>query len=302
VLKEFFMKIGFLGLGNMGEPMARNLLNSDNHEITVYNRTFSKTENLKKKGAHVAGSVQELVSNADVLITMLSDDYALLSVMYDEGGLDAMNEGAIHVSMSTISTELSREFEDVHEQENTTFVSAPVFGRPDFAAEGKLWIVAAGDNEAIEKCKPLFDIMGRETSVVGEESFKANIVKVAGNFMIASMIESMGESFALIKKSGMDIKKYLEIINGALFNSPIYKNYGTLIADESYTPAGFKMKHGLKDVSLALESAGTAEVPMPLASLMHDHYLSGVAKGWEDFDWAALAKVSAEMAGIKDGD
>ena len=294
------MKIGFLGLGNMGEPMARNLLKSGDHELTVYNRTQSKTEKLKNEGADVADSVEDLVSGKDVVITMLSDDFALLSVMYDEGGLDAMDEDTIHISMSTISTELSRELDEVHDEEGSFFVSAPVFGRPDFAADGKLWIVAAGDSDAVEKCKPLFDIMGRETSVVGDEAYKANLVKVAGNFMIASMIESLGESFALIKKSGMDIKEYLEIINGALFNSPIYKNYGSLIADESYTPAGFKMKHGLKDVSLALETANASEVPMPLASLMHDHYLSGIAKGWSEYDWAALAKVSAEMAGIKE--
>ncbi|HKJ33103.1 MAG TPA: NAD(P)-dependent oxidoreductase [Balneolales bacterium] len=294
------MKIGFLGLGNMGEPMARNLLKSGDYELTVYNRTQSKTEKLKNEGADVADSVEDLVSGKDVVITMLSDDFALLSVMYDEGGLDAMDEDTIHISMSTISTELSRELDEVHDEEGSFFVSAPVFGRPDFAADGKLWIVAAGDSDAVEKCKPLFDIMGRETSVVGDEAYKANLVKVAGNFMIASMIESLGESFALIKKSGMDIKEYLEIINGALFNSPIYKNYGSLIADESYTPAGFKMKHGLKDVSLALETANASEVPMPLASLMHDHYLSGIAKGWSEYDWAALAKVSAEMAGIKE--
>jgi len=294
------MKIGFLGLGNMGEPMARNLLKSGDYELTVYNRTQSKTEKLKNESADVADSVEDLVSGKDVVITMLSDDFALLSVMYDEGGLDAMDEDTIHISMSTISTELSRELDEVHDEEGSFFVSAPVFGRPDFAADGKLWIVAAGDSDAVEKCKPLFDIMGRETSVVGDEAYKANLVKVAGNFMIASMIESLGESFALIKKSGMDIKEYLEIINGALFNSPIYKNYGSLIADESYTPAGFKMKHGLKDVSLALETANASEVPMPLASLMHDHYLSGIAKGWSEYDWAALAKVSAEMAGIKE--
>lgn len=293
------MKIGFLGLGNMGEPMARNLLQSGDHDLTIYNRTKSKTEKLEKEGAKVAGSVEALFSNNEVIITMLSDDNALLSVMYDEGGLDAIRDDAIHISMSTISTELARELEEVHEEEGATFVSAPVFGRPDVADSGKLWIVAAGDSSAMDNCKPLFEIMGRETSVVGEEAYKANLIKVSGNFMIASMIESLGESFALIEKSGMDIKNFLEIINGALFNSAIYKNYGTLIADESYTPAGFKMKHGLKDVSLALETANAAEVPMPLASLMHDHYLSGVAKGWSEYDWAALAKVSAEMAGIK---
>lgn len=293
------MKIGFVGLGSMGLPMAKNLQEAK-YDLIVYNRTISKADELKAKGAKVAGSAKEVAAEADILITMLSDDDALLSIMYDDGVIESMKDEAIHLSMSTISAELSRELTEEHADGNQIFVSAPVFGRPDVAEAGKLWIVAAGEEEAVEQCKPLFEAMGRNHSIVGYEPYMANLMKISGNFMIASMIEALGESFALIRKSGLDTKQFLDIIDNALFQSAIYKNYGTLIADQKYSPAGFKLQHGLKDVRLALESADEEEVPMPLASLMKDHYLSGVAKGWNDMDWSALAKISADAAGLED--
>ena len=292
------MKIGFIGLGSMGLPMAKNL-HEAKQDLIVYNRTKSKAKELKDIGVIVAETAREVAEQADVLITMLSDDNALLSVMYDDEVLEALKEGTLHISMSTISAELSREFTEVHEEENQSFVSAPVFGRPDVAAAGKLWIVAAGDDESIKMAKPIFDILGRNHTVIGNEPFMANVVKVTGNFMIASMLEALGESFALIRKSGLDAGQFLEVIDNALFQSAIYRNYGSLMVQETYTPAGFKMKHGLKDVKLALEAADDAEVPMPLASLMRDHYMSGIAKGWSEYDWAALGKISSDTAGLE---
>lgn len=292
------MKIGFIGLGSMGLPMANNLFEAG-QDIIVYNRTKSRAKELEEKGVAVADSARAVAEQSDILITMLADDNALLSVMYDDEVLDNLKDGALHISMSTISAELSREFADVHEEENQNFISAPVFGRPDVAAAGKLWIVASGDDESVEKAKPLFDILGRNYTIIGSEPYMANVVKVSGNFMIASMLEALGESFALIRKSGLDAGQFLDVIDNALFQSAIYRNYGSLMVKESYTPAGFKMKHGLKDVRLAIEAADEAEVPMPLASLMRDHYLSGVAKGWSEYDWAALGKINSDASGLE---
>ena len=292
------MKIGFIGLGSMGLPMANNL-HEAKQDIIVYNRTKSKAKELEDKGVKVAATAREAAEQSDILITMLSDDNALLSVMYDDEVLDAMKEGALHISMSTISAELSREFTEVHEEENLNFVSAPVFGRPDMATAGKLWIVAAGDEESIAKSKPLFEILARDFTIIGDEPFMANVVKISGNFMIASMLEALGESFALVRKSGLDAGQFLEVIDNALFQSAIYRNYGSMLVKESYTPAGFKLKHGLKDIRLALEAADEAEVPMPLASLIKDHYVSGVAKGWSEYDWSALGKINYDASGLE---
>lgn len=292
------MKIGFIGLGSMGLPMASNLFDAK-QDIIVYNRTKSKAKELEDKGVEVAGSAREVAEQSDILITMLSDDNALLSVMYDDEVLDAMKEGTLHISMSTISAELAREFAEVHEEENLNFVSAPVFGRPDMATAGKLWIVAAGDEDSIEKSKPLFEILGRDYTIIGDKPFMANVIKVSGNFMIASMLEALGESFALVRKSGLDAGQFLEVIDNALFQSALYRNYGSMLVKESYTPAGFKLKHGLKDIRLALEAADEAEVPMPLASLMKDHYVSGVAKGWGEYDWSALGKINSDASGLE---
>lgn len=291
------MKTGFIGLGSMGLPMAKNLHDAG-IDLIVYNRTASKAEPLKKAGVPVAKSAADIAGQSDLLITMVSNDEALLTLLYDDGVLNDLKEGAIHVDMSTISAELAREITEVHEEEGHSYVSAPVFGRPDMAEAGKLWVVAGGNSKAVAAAQKAFDAVGRATTVVSDEPWHANIIKIAGNFMIASMVEAFGETFALVEKSGVDKYKFLEVITNALFDVPIYKGYGKQIADERYSPALFKMKHGLKDVGLALEAAGEAEVPMPTAGLIHSHFLSGIARGWEDMDWSALAKVCASNAGI----
>lgn len=294
------MKIGFIGLGRMGSAIAQNLSKAG-ADLSVYNRTPSKTEKFREQGVPAAGSARELAQGADVLFTMLSDDHALRSILYGEGVLEAMPEGRMHVSMSTVSPDLIRELDGAHAQRGSKLVSAPVFGRPESAEKAQLWVLAAGDKEAVDRCRPMLEAVGRGMTVVGAEPHKANLVKIAGNFMIASMIEALGESFSLVRKSGIEAKAFLGIINDALFRSPIYQNYGGMIAEEAYAPAAFKMAYGLKDVRLALEAAEKARAPMPLGSLLHDHYLSGLARGWEELDWAALAKVSAEMAGLGGG-
>ena len=291
------MKVGFVGLGNMGSVMARNLLKAG-HTVTVYNRTRARAEALRADGAGVAGSPAE-AAGGDVAITMLSDDHAVEEAALGAQGLvKATNPGAIHVSMSTISPALSERLRQAHAQAGQGYVAAPVLGRPEAAAAAKLFILAAGPAEALAACRPLFDALGQRTFSLGENPAAANVVKLSCNFLLAAAIESLAEAFAWIRKSGIDPQLYLELLTTTLFTAPVYKTYGRLIAKEAYTPAGFKMPLGLKDVRLALAAAETAAVPMPMASLIHDHMVSAIALGFEDLDWSALGRIAALRAGI----
>ena len=292
------MKVGFIGLGSMGLPIARLLLQAG-HTVVVYNRTRSRADPLKPLHPTIADSPAAAARGADVLVTMVADDAALEEVMLGaSAALPALARGAIHVSMSTISPKLSRALAERHRTAGQEYVAAPVFGRPEAAEAKKLWIVVAGPAPAIERCRPLLDAMGQGVIVAGDDPGRANVIKLAGNFLLAAAIEAMGEAFALVRKYGVAPADLLEIVNGRLFRSPIYENYGKLIADERYEPAGFKLRYGLKDVRLALGAADDVAAPMPLASLMHDRYLSGVARGWGDIDWAGLARIAAADAGL----
>ncbi len=293
------MKVGFIGLGNMGQPMARNLLKAG-HELVVYNRTRSRAEELAREGARVASTPTETCASG-VVLTMLADDHAVEECVFGATGiLEALPRGGIHVSMSTISTALSRRLAEAHAAKGQSFVAAPVFGRPEAAAAARLVVVVAGPTAAIERCRPLLEAVSRKLFVIAAEAPAANILKLAGNFLIASMLEGLAEAFALARKSGIDPAQFLEIVNGALFQSPVYENYGKLMVEQRYEPAGFKLRLGLKDIRLALAAAEAANVPMPLASLLRDHLLSAVARGQGDLDWASLARVLAENAGLKD--
>jgi 3-hydroxyisobutyrate dehydrogenase-like beta-hydroxyacid dehydrogenase len=291
------MDVGFIGLGNMGQAIARNLLKAG-HRLTVYNRTREKAQALASEGAKVADSPVDAWRNP-VVITMLAEDAAVEALVFGDGaGLSTLAQDAVHVSMSTISVALSDRLAEAHRHAGQAYVAAPVFGRPDAAAAAKLFIVAAGAEPAVARCQPMFDAIGRRTFVIGDKPSAANLVKLSGNFLIASMIESLGEAFALIRKGGVDPHAYLEIVTGTLFSAPAYKTYGALIANEQYQPAGFKMSLGLKDIRLALAAADALAAPMPAASLIHDHFLAGVAQGDGDSDWAGLARLSARNAGL----
>ena len=291
------MDVGFIGLGHMGQAMARNLLKGG-HRVTVYNRTRDKAEALRAEGAKVAGSPAETWRNP-VVITMLADDAAVEAVVFEDGaGLSTLDQGAVHISMSTISVALSDRLAEAHGKAGQAYVAAPVFGRPDAAAAAKLFIVAAGAQPAVARCMPLFDAMGQRTFVIGDKPSSANLIKLSGNFLIASMIECLGEAFALVRKGGIDAHAYLEILTSSLFSAPVYKTYGGLIADQQYEPAGFRMALGLKDIRLALTAADALAVPMPAASLVHDHFLAGLAQGEGDSDWSGLARLSARNAGL----
>src|SRR6058998_2928623 len=227
------MKVGFIGLGHMGAGMAANLLRAG-HEVTVYNRSASRARALVEQGAHAAARVAD-ACRGDAVITMLADDGAVENVVFGEDGvIEALRKGAIHVSMSTISVALSERLAAAHANAGQRFVAAPVFGRPEAAAAGKLFIVAAGAPDVVDACRPLFEAMGQRTFPLGEEPRAANLVKLSGNFLIASMLEALGEAMALVEKGGVDRHRYLDLITSTLFPAPIYKMYGGLIAERKF--------------------------------------------------------------------
>jgi 3-hydroxyisobutyrate dehydrogenase-like beta-hydroxyacid dehydrogenase len=292
------MKIAFLGLGNMGTPMARNLLRAS-HDVTVWNRTRSKSDASRADNAKVADSVANATHGADFVITMMADDHAVSSAALDAGGiLENLGPGAIHISMSTISVALSLELAAEHAKRGQHYVAAPVFGRPEAAAAAKLFIAAAGDASAVERCQPIFDAVGQRTFVIGASPEMANVVKLSGNFLIFSVIEALGEAVALTRKYGIDPHAYIEFLTSTLFSAPVYKTYGGIIADESFEPAGFRMRLGLKDVRLVLAAAEAVDVPMPSASLIRDTVLAAIGRGMENLDWSSIARLVAENAGL----
>jgi len=293
------MKIGFIGLGSMGSGMARNLIEAG-HALTVYNRTRSRAEEFQPLGARVADTPGEVASDAETVITMLADDRALEDVIFGPGKvLESLAAGAVHISMSTISLALSRRLLAAHREKGQHYLAAPVFGRPDAAAAGKLFIVVGGAAQQIERCSALFEALGQKTFVAGDDPPMANLIKLTGNFMITTVIESLAEAFALVRKSGGDPNKLLEVLTGSLFAAPIYKNYGGIIAAEKFEPAGFKLPLGLKDNRLILAAAEEAAVPMPMASLVHDRFVAAMAQGLKDADWSAIARVSLRSAGLQ---
>lgn len=292
-------KIGLIGLGNMGLPIARNILKAG-YKLAVYNRTRSRAEPLRAEGAQIADSPAALASGADIVMTMLADDRAVEQVTFQDAGLlNALPAGAIHVSISTISPALSRRLAAAHGERSQGYVSAPVFGRPEAAEAAKLVVMAAGPADAVERCRPVLEAIGRKLFVLGAEAFTANVVKVAGNFMLGSMLETLGEALALVRKAGVDPKQFVEIVCGSLFQSPVYENYGRIIAEKRFEPAGFKVTLGFKDVGLALAAGEEMRVPLPFASMIHDNLLSAIARGRADLDWSALAQIAAENAGLE---
>ncbi len=290
------MKVGFIGLGQMGSGMAASLLTAG-HEVTVYNRTASRMQPLVERGARAATRVHDACLG-DAVMTMLADDAALEHVVFGDGGvLASLPPTAVHVSLSTIGVALSERLAAAHAEARQRFVAAPVFGRPEAAAAAKLFVVVAGAADALATCAPLFDAIGQKTFRIGDEPRDANLVKLSGNFLIAAVIESLGEAIALVGKGGIDRQRYLDVMTSTLFTAPVYKNYGAMIVDERFEPAGFAAPLGQKDIRLTLAAAETLGVPMPLASLLRDRFLTLLAQGGEDLDWSAIGQLAAQDAG-----
>ncbi|MGA2400875.1 MAG: NAD(P)-dependent oxidoreductase [Syntrophobacteraceae bacterium] len=294
------MKVGFIGLGNMGSGMAANLLKTG-HEVTVYNRTAGKMQALVEQGAHPAARVAD-ACRGEAVITMLADDGAVEGVVFGgEGVIGNLGKGYVHICMSTISAGLSERLAAAHASAGLRFVAAPVFGRPEAAAAAKLFIVAAGDRDAVDACMPLLNAMGQKIFYFGDKPQDANLVKLSGNFLIASVIEALGEAMALVGKAGVDLRQYLDLLTSTLFSAPVYRIYGGLIAEKKFEPAGFAVPLGHKDIRLTLAAAETLRVPMPLASLLRDRFLTLLAHGGERLDWSAISQVAAKDSGQSGG-
>jgi 3-hydroxyisobutyrate dehydrogenase-like beta-hydroxyacid dehydrogenase len=258
---------------------------------------MAKAEPLVAVGAKRASDLADACRN-DVVFTMLADDHALEDTAFGPGGLiETLPRGALHVSCSTISVALSERLTDAHARAGQRFVSAPVFGRPEAAAAAKLFVAAAGPADAIATAQPLFEALGQKTFVLGETPSSANLVKLSGNFLIAVVIESLGEAVALVTKGGVDRHAYIDLLTSTLFNAPVYKVYGHLIADRAFEPAGFAAPLGFKDVRLAQAAAETLKVPLPLASLLRDRFLRLLAEGGEHLDWSAISTLAMRDSG-----
>lgn len=292
------MNIGFIGLGSMGLEMARRL-QADGHQLTGYDLDPAKGEALVSVGVRLAKTLREL-TDCEIIISMLPNDDALRAVFYsDDGLIDAMSAQVIHLSMATISPEMSKRLTASHHEAGGYFVAAPVLGRPERAAQGKLFIIAAGAPDAVDICRPLFEILGERTFDFGAEPYLANTVKIAFNFMTATAIESLGESFALVRKAGVDAEQFLELVTNSLFSCVTYDAYAPMVAREICEPAAFRLDLGLKDVNLVIDAANQFKVPLPIASVLQTQMIGALARDYGDRDWAVLGVLNARNAGLK---
>ncbi|MDB5141991.1 MAG: NAD(P)-dependent oxidoreductase [Mucilaginibacter sp.] len=292
-------KIGFIGLGSMGLNMAKNLTAAGYH-LQVYNRSIEKANELEQTAITKCKTPAEAANNVPVVITMLPDDDVVKEAISGKDGiLQTLQKGGVHISMSTISPDMAQELADLHKSAGNSYLAAPVFGRPEAAAAKKLWICVSGSQRAKEIAKPILECLGQGVTDFGEDAGGANVVKIAGNFMIMSSLEIMAEAFTLAEKHGLDGAKVADFFGSTLFNAPIYQNYGKLIANKQYEPVGFKAKLGYKDARLTFKLAQQSETPMPVATVVHNRLLSAVAKGWGDRDWVeAVGRGVTEDAGI----
>jgi 3-hydroxyisobutyrate dehydrogenase-like beta-hydroxyacid dehydrogenase len=292
------MKIGFLGLGNMGLPIAGNLIRA-RHDVVIWNRSAQKARSLVDAGAVSAATPRDAALEADVVFSMLADDIALETVLSGEDGLLAgLKPNALHISLSTISVAAAASVTGQHSERRQRFVAAPVFGRPDAAATAKLFVAAAGAAADVDYAKPLFAAFSQRVFYVGETPAAACLVKLCGNFMILSAIESLGEAMTLAEKGGVARAKLVEILTGTLFDAPVFRVYGAILAEGRFRPAGFAAPLGLKDMRLVGQAAEAQRVPMPVLNVLRDHLLQTIATEGEDIDWSGIGKIIARNAGL----
>ncbi len=291
------MKLGFIGLGHMGAPMAARLCQAG-HEVIVYNRTYERTQPLVAQGAKAVRHVAE-ACDVEVVFTMLADDTAVEQMVFEgDGILESLKPGGVHVSCSTISVALSKWLAASHADAKQDYLALPVFGRPDAVAAGKLFLVAGGRQELIERLQPLLDVLGQRTFVVSADPEKANLAKLAGNFVLGTVIESVGESLALAEKGGLGRHQFVDLLTSTLFTAPVYKNYGAMIASRNFETGAFTVALGHKDVRLALEAADALKVPMPFGAIMHNRCLAIEAQGGGHLDWSAMGSLAAKEAAL----
>ncbi|MFJ5154843.1 NAD(P)-dependent oxidoreductase [Streptomyces sp. NPDC088353] len=286
--------IGFVGLGTMGRPMARRLL-AAGHRVVVWNRSRPAVEELRGDGAEAAADLVE-VFGLPVVMSMLSDDAGVRSLILDSGVLDGA-ECRVHVNLATVSAGFASEAEQRHTRRGVGYVAAPVLGRADVAAAGKLNVLAAGAPEALDLARPVLEPLAGRIWELGDDPARANVVKIAVNFLLAAAIEATAEATSLVESYGVDAAAFVELISGTLFPGPVYGTYGGLMAEQRYEPPGFTTRLGLKDVGLALSAAHRRDMALPTGSLVRDALLEAVAAGWSERDWATLAEVARRRAG-----
>jgi 3-hydroxyisobutyrate dehydrogenase-like beta-hydroxyacid dehydrogenase len=291
-------RIGFIGLGAMGSAMAGNLI-AAGYRLDVYNRTASKAAPLVARGAHLCERPFDAAHARGILVSMVADDASLEHLVMSEPSIaERLAPGGIHISMTTVSPSISRRLAKYHEQCGSALVVAPVFGRPEAAAAKRLWICTSGPAEAKEKARPVLEAMGQAIFDFGEEPGAANAVKLGGNFMIAAAMEAMGEALAMVEKCGVDRVAAMDLWSKTIFSCPVYQGYGAAIARRLHEPAGFRLPLGMKDVDLALKAATEVAAPMPLASIVHDRFVTAIAKGRAEMDWSAVALCASDDAGL----
>jgi 3-hydroxyisobutyrate dehydrogenase-like beta-hydroxyacid dehydrogenase len=291
------MDLGFVGLGAMGQGMARVLLRAG-HRVAVWNRTRARAEALAADGAAVAATPAE-AARSGLVLTMVADDRALeLVTAGPDGVLAGLPEGGVHVSLSTVGPDMVELLARRHADAGRALVSAPVFGRPDAAAAGKLAVVAAGAPEALARARPALEALGPKLFVLGAAPAEANLVKLAGNFLITVAIEGLAEALAVVGRAGVDRAQFLEVLLGTLFDAPVFRAYGRILLEERWSPPGFALPLGVKDNRLLLQAGERLAVPLPLASLVRDRMLAALARGYGDQDWSAFARITAEEAGV----
>lgn len=291
------MQIAFLGLGKMGFAMAKRLLDAGS-SVVAWNRTVTKSHELAAHGGTLATSPAEAVAGAEVVLTMLFDDAAHEDVLLVKGGaLDAMRPGTLHISLSTISVALSQCLTEEHHRRGQSFVAAPVFGRPNVAEEGRLWIVVAGEETAIQKARPVLEPMSRGISIVGREPRQAHALKLGGNFLISAMIHSLSEAFVYAESQGIDPSDFLNAVNSALFQSPFYAAYGNVMLHPPAQP-GATVELGAKDLRLLREAAAGQHTNLSLADEMARIFAEAEREGLGQIDWAVGQYRMAQKRGI----
>ena len=289
--------VGVVGLGHMGEAFALNLIGSG-YRVLAYDRNADRVERLGRRGAEVASRLAAL-SACDIVVTSLPDDSALEAVMLSRGGLiGLLSPNALHLSMSTISPGLSRRLDKAHRDAGQHYVAAPVLGNPDLARAGKLFVLAAGADNDLARVRPLLDHLGQRVFVIGQDPSAANLMKLAGNVMTATTLQSMGEVLALLRKGGIAEQTAFDVLTNSLFDSRVHRVYGGKIVERRFRPAGMTVPLAVKDLRLALAEGERESVPMPSASVARDRLVGMIARGWSDLDWSALGLLAAEEAGL----
>lgn len=293
------MKVGFIGLGNMGLPMAQNILKAG-FPLWAHNRTKEKGTSLLEKGCRWASSPAELAAECDVVVSMVANDAALNEIVDGPSGImRSSKKPSMHISMSTVSPDLSTALEKKHQEKGIAFLAAPVSGRPERAKEGTLWIFLSGDSKAKQLASPILEAMSTKVFDLGEHPSQASLFKLCNNFMILSLIESFSEVAAMLEKGGISTEKAAKIWGSSIFDSPVFHSYTPMLCKRNFADGGFALDLGLKDMRLLQACADKSQVPMPFLSDLHEKLITCMNLGRQKYDWSAIALLTRELAGLE---